>query len=88
VKSICMQFEWYAIFYKMDKVINGKLSPYGTINICFPDYPTIINLRFSSCCSSIRMGAVLSVPGNLNPTVDGTYHAYVHLGTVSLKFMF
>lgn len=29
-----------------------------------------------------------TVSGNLNPTVDGTYHAYVHLGTVSLKFMF
>jgi long-chain fatty acid transport protein len=28
------------------------------------------------------------VAGNLNPTVDGTYHAYVHLGTVSVKFMF
>lgn len=29
-----------------------------------------------------------TVTGNLNPTVDGTYHAYVHLGTVSLKFLF
>jgi long-chain fatty acid transport protein len=29
-----------------------------------------------------------TVVGNLNPTVDGTYHAYVHLGAVSLKFMF
>jgi len=29
-----------------------------------------------------------TVAGNLNPTVDGTYHAYVHLGTVSVKFMF
>jgi long-chain fatty acid transport protein len=29
-----------------------------------------------------------TVTGNLNPTVNGTYHAYVHLGTVSLKFMF
>ncbi|OGW48293.1 MAG: hypothetical protein A2V62_01615 [Nitrospirae bacterium RBG_19FT_COMBO_58_9] len=29
-----------------------------------------------------------TVAGNLNPTVNGTYHAYVHLGTVSLKFMF
>ena len=29
-----------------------------------------------------------TVAGNLNSTVDGTYHAYVHLGTVSLKFMF
>ncbi len=29
-----------------------------------------------------------TVTGNRNPTVDGTYHAYVHLGTASLKFMF
>ena len=29
-----------------------------------------------------------TVAGNLNPTVDGTYNAYVHLGTVSVKFMF
>jgi long-chain fatty acid transport protein len=29
-----------------------------------------------------------TVSGNLNPTVNGTYHAYVHLGTVSVKFMF
>jgi long-chain fatty acid transport protein len=29
-----------------------------------------------------------AVTGNLNPTVDGTYHAYVHLGTFSFKFMF
>ena len=29
-----------------------------------------------------------TVTGNLNPTVNGTYHAYVHLGTVSVKFMF
>jgi long-chain fatty acid transport protein len=29
-----------------------------------------------------------TVTGNLNPTVDGTYHASVHLGTFSLKFMF
>jgi long-chain fatty acid transport protein len=29
-----------------------------------------------------------TVSGNLNPTVDGAYHAYVHLGTVSAKFMF
>ena len=28
------------------------------------------------------------LPGICNPTVDGTYHAYVHLGTVSVKFMF
>jgi long-chain fatty acid transport protein len=29
-----------------------------------------------------------AVEGNLNPTVDGSYHAYVHLGTVSAKFLF
>ncbi|MDP1767343.1 MAG: outer membrane protein transport protein [Nitrospirota bacterium] len=29
-----------------------------------------------------------AVTSNQNPTVNGTYHAYVHLGTVSLKFMF
>jgi len=29
-----------------------------------------------------------TVAGNLNPTVDGTYHAFVHLGTVSVKLMF
>ena len=29
-----------------------------------------------------------TVAGNLNPTVDGTYHAYVHLGSVSVKFVF
>lgn len=29
-----------------------------------------------------------TVAGNLNPTVDGAYHAYVHLGTVSLKMQF
>ena len=29
-----------------------------------------------------------TVAGNLNPTVDGTYNAYVHLGTASVKFMF
>jgi long-chain fatty acid transport protein len=29
-----------------------------------------------------------TVAGNLNPTVNGTYDAYVHLGTVSVKFMF
>ena len=29
-----------------------------------------------------------TVAGNLNPTVNGTYNAYVHLGTVSVKFMF
>jgi len=29
-----------------------------------------------------------TVAGNLNHTVNGTYQAYVHLGTVSAKFMF
>ena len=29
-----------------------------------------------------------TVTGNLNPTVDGTYHAFVHLGTFSLRFLF
>ena len=29
-----------------------------------------------------------TVASNLNPTVDGTYDAYVHLGTVSAKFLF
>ena len=29
-----------------------------------------------------------TVAGNLNPAVDGTYHANVHLGTASVKFMF
>ena len=29
-----------------------------------------------------------TVTGNLNPTVDGTYHAYIHLGTVSVRFIF
>ena len=29
-----------------------------------------------------------TVSGNLNPTVDGAYHAYVHLGIVSLKMQF
>lgn len=29
-----------------------------------------------------------TVAGNQNPTVNGMYHAYVHLGTISLKFMF
>ena len=29
-----------------------------------------------------------TVSGNLNPTVNGTYDAYVHLGTVSAKFLF
>jgi len=29
-----------------------------------------------------------TVVGNLNPTVDGTYHAFVHLGTFSLRTLF
>ena len=29
-----------------------------------------------------------TVVGNVNPTVNGTYHAFVHLGTFSLKFLF
>ncbi len=29
-----------------------------------------------------------TVIGNLNPTVDGTYHAFVHLGTFSLRTLF
>jgi long-chain fatty acid transport protein len=29
-----------------------------------------------------------TVTGNLNPTVDGTYRAYVHLGTFSFTFVF
>jgi long-chain fatty acid transport protein len=29
-----------------------------------------------------------TVTGNLNPTVNGTYHAHIHLGTFSFKFMF
>jgi long-chain fatty acid transport protein len=29
-----------------------------------------------------------TVSGNLNPSVDGTYHAFVHLGTFSFKFIF
>jgi long-chain fatty acid transport protein len=29
-----------------------------------------------------------AVAGNLNPTVNGAYHAYVHLGIVSAKFLF
>lgn len=29
-----------------------------------------------------------TVAGNLNPTVNGTYHAFIHLGTVSVKFLF
>ncbi len=29
-----------------------------------------------------------AVAGNLNPTVNGNYHAHIHLGTFSFKFMF
>ncbi len=29
-----------------------------------------------------------TVVGNVNPTVDGTYHAFVHLGTFSFKYLF
>ncbi|MBX3303545.1 MAG: outer membrane protein transport protein [Nitrospira sp.] len=29
-----------------------------------------------------------TVVGNLNPTVDGTYHALVHVGTFSLRYLF
>lgn len=29
-----------------------------------------------------------TVAGNVNPTVNGTYHAFVHLGTFSFKFLF
>ncbi len=29
-----------------------------------------------------------TVADNLNPTVNGTYHAFIHLGTVSLRFLF
>jgi long-chain fatty acid transport protein len=29
-----------------------------------------------------------TVAGNLNPTVNGNYHAYIHLGTASLKLVF
>jgi long-chain fatty acid transport protein len=28
------------------------------------------------------------IVGNLNPTVDGKYHAFVHLGTFSLRYLF
>ncbi len=30
----------------------------------------------------------LTITGNVNPTVNGSYHASVHLGTVGLKFIF
>ena len=29
-----------------------------------------------------------TVVGNVNPTVDGTYHAFVHLGTFSFRYLF
>ncbi|HEU4683849.1 MAG TPA: outer membrane protein transport protein [Nitrospira sp.] len=29
-----------------------------------------------------------TISGNINPTVNGTYHAFVHLGMASLKLMF
>ena len=29
-----------------------------------------------------------TVTGNLNPTVDGTYHAFLHLGTFSIRYLF
>lgn len=29
-----------------------------------------------------------TVAGNLNPTVNGNYHVYIHLGTASLKLVF
>lgn len=29
-----------------------------------------------------------TVTGNQNPTVDGTYHAFVHLGTFSFRYLF
>jgi len=29
-----------------------------------------------------------TIVGNLNPSVDGTYHAFVHLGTFSLRYLF
>ena len=29
-----------------------------------------------------------TVIGNLNPTVDGTYHAFVHLGTFNFRYLF
>jgi long-chain fatty acid transport protein len=29
-----------------------------------------------------------TITGSFYPTVDGTYHAYIHLGTVSINFMF
>lgn len=28
------------------------------------------------------------VTGNMNPTVNGTYHAFVHLGTFSFRYLF
>ena len=29
-----------------------------------------------------------TVAGNQNAIVNGTYHTYIHLGTVNLKFVF
>ena len=29
-----------------------------------------------------------TVAGNLNPTVNGTYHAFLHLGTFSIRYLF
>jgi long-chain fatty acid transport protein len=29
-----------------------------------------------------------TIVGNLNPTVDGTYHAFVHLGTFSVRYLY
>ena len=29
-----------------------------------------------------------TVAGNVNPTVNGTYEAYIHLGTFSFKFLY
>jgi long-chain fatty acid transport protein len=29
-----------------------------------------------------------TVTGNLNPAVNGTYHAFVHLGTFSFRYLF
>ena len=29
-----------------------------------------------------------TIVGNLNPTVDGTYHAFVHLGIFSLRYLY
>jgi long-chain fatty acid transport protein len=29
-----------------------------------------------------------TITGNVNPTVNGTYHAFVHLGTFSFRYQF